>query len=99
MKYTGKKKVIDIAIRTNHDGVHSFPNKLLARYKTADGIGIGSKLKKLQRVFGKKLKKAYAEGPSRVYEVKGPGKRRTVFSTYKPAGKKPFVAYLSINKR
>lgn len=77
----GKKTVIVGVIAPNNGDRPLFDSKM-NQYKTKQGIGIGSSLGALKRVFNNKLKKVSSHAGYSDYVVKGPGKSSTALSLF-----------------
>ncbi|MGK2955096.1 MAG: hypothetical protein ACSLFI_05425 [Solirubrobacterales bacterium] len=78
------KTTLSIGVRAPLDGGTNLPvfKSKMNRYKTKEGVGIGTNLGKLKRIYKKKLKKESKVKKYSVYAVKGPGKSITEFSLY-----------------
>lgn len=79
--YEGRKKVEQISIRAPTDRERPDFSSAMNRYKTAGGIGIGTRLGKLKSTFGKALKLT-TPGAERIFTVTGPGKAKTEFTVF-----------------
>lgn len=84
ISYSGRKKVESIRLRMPLDGNKASANlkRPLLKYKTSKkkgSIGLNVTTAKLRSKLGSKLKLVYNDGPTVVYQYRGPKKAKTDF--------------------